>query len=167
MFQAGEYVVYSSLGVCEVLGITASSLRPEEEQKQYYRLVPVNGSGEIMVPVDTPVFIRRILSGDEANDLIDSIPAMQVQPFHARGLQELKQHYNQALSSRDPAELLRLILSIRMKKQERLRQNQRIGIIDENCQKRAMNLLYGEFSLSLGIPFGDVDEYVLTRAGLE
>lgn len=165
MFQVGEYVIYSSLGVCEVRDITVSTICAEDG-KQYYKLVPVGSTGEILVPLDTRVAIRPVLSAAEVNAMIDAIPSMNIQAFHARGLQELKQHYNAALSSHEPEDLLRLIFSIRQKKRERLQQNQRIGVIDENCQKRAMNLLYGEFAISLGIPVAEVDRYVCTRAGI-
>ena len=162
MYGIGDHIVYSSMGVCLVKDISTAPVYGGAT-KTCYTLAPVGQAGEIKVPVDTQVFMRPILTHEEVDALIDGIPAMQVEPFRPTGLQQLKAHYQACLQSRDPADLLALIMSIHLKKEERRKANQRVGVIDENCMKRAQGLLYGEFALALGIPTDGVEEYIRTR----
>ena len=37
------------------------------------------------------------------------------------------------------------------------------GLVDASFRNRAENLLYGEFSVALGIPFDDVQAYIAER----
>lgn len=40
----------------------------------------------------------------------------------------------------------------------------KFGQVDARFMKRAENLLYGEFSVALGIPFDDVQGYIAGRS---
>jgi CarD family transcriptional regulator len=54
-------------------------------------------------------------------------------------------------------------MSIYAKKQTLEQQNHKVGQIDEKYLKQAEDLLYSEFSLSLGIPQRKVPEYIAAR----
>ena len=54
MYQAGDYIVYGTSGVCRVDEIKPSPFEGEEG-RQYYTLTPVTGTETIYIPVDSPV----------------------------------------------------------------------------------------------------------------
>lgn len=76
MFQKGDYIVYRNTGVCHVADIsTRENFAVDGTEQLYYHLVPVHGAGTIYIPVDSPVFMRPVISKEQAHALIASIPA--------------------------------------------------------------------------------------------
>lgn len=69
------------------------------EEKQYYVLRPLNTTGKILIPTDTCVFMRPIMTQQEAERLIDQIPTMKADPYFSSVLTELNQHYSEAIHS--------------------------------------------------------------------
>ena len=163
MFEVGQYIVYGAMGICRVREIAVPSFCARGEERQYYTLTPVNETGEILVPVDANVFMRPIITREEAERLIDLIPTIRADAHHGERIQDLKVRYAEALRSHDCADLIELVMSIYARNRSRRQQNLRIGQIDENYMKRAESLLYGEFSLALGIPAADVEAYIRSR----
>ena len=53
MYQAGEFIVYGTSGVCKVEAVGKSPFEGEED-KLYYTLTPVAGTETIYLPVDSP-----------------------------------------------------------------------------------------------------------------
>ena len=76
MFEKGEYVVYGSKGVCEITDISTINISGMNREKLYYFLRPVNDrDAKIFIPVDSDkIQMRRILTQEEAESLVDSIP---------------------------------------------------------------------------------------------
>ena len=71
MFQIGERIMYGSSGVCRVEAIgKPDSASFADRDRDYYTLSPLYGEGVIYVPVDSSVFMRPILSREEALELI-------------------------------------------------------------------------------------------------
>lgn len=163
MFQPGELIIYSNMGVCKVMEITVPSFCKVTERRQYYTLAPLEQQGTIFVPVDSKVFMRPIITKEEADRLIDLIPSIQAEAFHSTVLQELTAHYSEALHSHDCGDLIELVMSIYAKKQYRQAKNQKFGTVDESFMKRAEDLLYGEFSVALEIPKSAVPGYIAAR----
>ena len=63
MFQKGDYIIYGNTGVCQVKDICIpDGISSDSNDKLYYRLAPVYGSGTIYIPVDTSIYMRPVLS---------------------------------------------------------------------------------------------------------
>ena len=89
MYEQGSLIMYDSTGVCRVEDVAPMNGSRVEDvapmngshgvdrNRLYYKLVPVYGSGTIYVPVDTKIFMRPILSYDEALSLIRRIPTIR------------------------------------------------------------------------------------------
>ena len=60
--------------------------------------------------------MRPVLSREEADKLIDSIPSVIVDPFESHVLRELINHYLDSVNTCDAAELLAMTMSIYVKK---------------------------------------------------
>lgn len=162
MYQAGAYVIYGNMGVCKIAGIEELSFGTGIKKKHYV-LEPAAQHGTIFIPVDTEVFMRSVISREEADQLIDMIPSIRAEAFMSRDMQELTGHYSTALRSHDCADLIEMVMSIYAKKQYREAQKQKFGTVDENYMKRAEDLLCSEFSVVLGIPKEQVSSYIGTR----
>lgn len=164
MFCEGEYVVYGDLGVCRVEGVTQRRFEGLDAAHLYYVLAPVYQGGVLYIPADNPrIFLRAVISAEEANRLIDAIPTIEGEAFHSRSAQELSVHYEQALRTHDCADLIRLTASIYAKKQDLASRKKRMGRVDEHFMKKAKDSLNGEFAIALGIPREDVPAYISRR----
>lgn len=163
MYQIGDLIVYGSTGVCRVEALETPRHRPGEEERQYYLLRPLYQDGTIRIPVDTKVFMRPVISREEAEKLIDAIPGMNAEVYHERNFTQLAAHYQEALGSHECSDLIELVMSIYAKKQDAESKKRKFGQVDARFMKRAESLLYGEFSVALGIPFDDVQGYIASR----
>lgn len=167
MYEAGELIIYGSLGVCKVVELTRPPFVPvpegEREAKLHYVLEPQTQRGRIYVPVDAPVFMRPVLSREEAESLIDMIPACRAEVFHSSRLPELAKHYGEAMQSHRCEDLVALIKSVYAKKQERMRGGQKIGTVDEEYMRKAEKLLHGELAVALGMEAHEVEGYIAKR----
>ena len=71
MFEIGSLLIYDTTGVCKVLEIgVPCGLPVANKDRMYYKLAPVFGSGTIYIPVDTKVFMRKVITHEEAEALI-------------------------------------------------------------------------------------------------
>lgn len=140
--------------------------QPDGSKRRFYLLRPLYQSGTISAPADGKVFMRPVISREEAEALIDSLPDMPVLSLHERNFTQLAAHYQQLLCSHDCAGVAGLVVSIRAKKRESEAAGRRFGQIDAKFMKLAEKLLFGEFSAALGIPYDEVEPYINERLGL-
>jgi CarD family transcriptional regulator len=164
VFETGEYVVYGNLGVCKVQDLVTRRFEGLEAEHLYYVLEPVYQGGVLYVPADNPkIYMRRVISADEANRLIDALPAVQGEEFHSRSAQELSAHYAQALQTHKCEDLVELTKSIYHKKEKMARQGKKFGRVDEHYMRQAEDTLFGELAVALGIPREGVQGYINQR----
>lgn len=164
MYNPGDLVHYGSMGVCRVAEITARKPSGAEKERLYYVLNPLYQSCTISVPVDSPkVYMRPIISRDEAEQLIDKIPDIRAKAYHNRVLRQLTEHYENTLKSHDCEGLMELTMSIYAKKRDVEREKRRFGAVDERFMKRAEYLLFGELGAALGMPKDEVPDYIAFR----
>ncbi len=165
MFQPGDMVVYASTGVCRVEEVSPlQGAKGPDQNKKYYRLNPLQQDGVIYAPVDNAkVRIRPVISAQEAEELIDLIPTIDAAVCRAPTLQALAQHYQSAVRSNDCRDLIGMVKAIYNKRRTVEAQKRHLGMVDERYMKQAERLLYGEFSVALGIPFDEVQPYIVSR----
>jgi CarD family transcriptional regulator len=167
MFKRGDLILYGNTGVCRVKDIGTKDMPGAVKNQLYYTLEPLYQAGVIYTPVDCKVFMRPIISKDEANRLIDTIPAQEAEIFHSRVLSELSTHYEDCLKTHDCADLIEMTKSLYAKKQSVLSQKRKFGAVDDRFMRRAEDLLFGELAAALGIERGEVTSYISTRIGNE
>ncbi len=163
MYGIGELIIYGNIGVCRIKDIATPSFCDDGEKKQYYVLEPQEQRGVIYIPVDSDVFMRPLINREEAERLIDLIPSRDGEIFHSARPPELAKHYSDAMQTHDCGDLFEMIKSIYAKKQDRLLNKQKIGVVDEEYMKRAETLLYGELAIALDIPKDEVEAYIASR----
>lgn len=162
MYQAETYVIYGNMGVCRIAGIEELSFG-KGGKKKHYVLEPQAQHGTIFIPVDTGVFMRPVISKEEADRLIDMIPSIRAEAFMSRDMKELAGHYSTKLGTHECEDLIEMTMSIYAKKQYREAQKQKFGVVDENYMKKAEDLLFSEFAVALGIPRDEIRGYIESR----
>ncbi len=164
MYKVGDMVFYESTGVCRVANVALSRFSGVDANQMYYFLKPLYQESVIYTPVgNEKVFIRPIISADQAEQLIDAIPSILPEAYHSRLQSQLVEHYESSLKTHDPGELIKLTMSIYAKKHSAEQQNRKFGAIDEKYMKCAEELLFGEMAAALNIPKNEVQEYIAAR----
>ena len=165
MYQIGDKIIYGSNGVCVIEGIKMIEVPRTDEMKAYYVIKPVFQECRISAPVDTGVYMRTIISPEEAHALLDTIPNVEPKPYYNTALRQLQDYYEKKLAAHDCAVLIETLLSIYRKREELLAQKRKFGAIDERYMKRAEDLLFGELSVAFSVEKADVRRMVADKLG--
>ena len=160
MYHIGDFIVYGSNGTCKITDIGYPEGLQDGEKKRYYTLNPLYTTEVIYAPVDTQVFMRPILTRQEALDLITQIPEIDEVATDTRDRKLVMNRYQASIRSHDCKELVQLIKTVYQKNQSAIERKRAPGQVDQYFLKRAEDLLYGEFAVSLGIARDEVQPYI-------
>ncbi len=160
MFDMGAYIIYGGEGVCVVEDIGCPNVSGANKDRLYYTLSPLYRTGKVFAPVDTPVFMRPVISRQEAIDLIRAIPGVSGELYESMNLRFLTEHYQKAIQRYECIGLVKLIKDVVEKRRYAAEHGKKLGQIDERFMKRAEDMLYGELAVALDIDRGEVDGYV-------
>lgn len=164
MYEVGDFIYYGGTGVCRVKNIAKRKFPGERESRLFYTIEPLNEEYVIHTPVGgTKVFMRSVISKEEAESLIDTIPSIQVEPCCNKVVNQLTAHYKASLETHDCADLVALIKSVHKKKKMAEDQKRKLGAVDERFMKYAEELLFSELSVALDVPKDEVPAYISSR----
>ncbi|MDR0859309.1 MAG: hypothetical protein LBN97_09800 [Oscillospiraceae bacterium] len=168
MYSVGEMVFYENTGICQISDITDKKTEETGENQLYYVLKPLYVDYTISVPVGSGnVFMRPIISKNEAERLIDSIPAIKVKPKKYTAVGELDKYYKSYFTSHKCEDLLELTVSINAKKVQSEKKKRWLGVIDEKYKRKAEDMLFGELAAALEIERSEVPDYIANRVDSE
>lgn len=157
MFQAGDKIVYGGSGVCVVLEVCVPPFAGKDEKDRlYYKMRPVGGTEVIYTPVDTTVFMRPVMSRQEAEALILRLPEIPEEICASHSITMLRQQYDALFRSHDCEDYVRLAKGIYLKEHS----GRKLGQTDQRYMKRAEEMLNGELAAALDIPPEEVAEYI-------
>lgn len=160
MYQIGELIVYGAEGVCRVEAVGPLDMHGAQRGVEYYTLSPLYRDGKIFTPVDTKVFIRPVMSREEAQELIARIPDIPEEIYENSNPRLLKEHYQTYLKNYDCEDLLRLIRAVYAKERSVAEKGRHLGQVDERSKRRAEEMLHGELAAALGLPVDEVPDYI-------
>lgn len=162
MFKIDDYVVYGGNGVCRVTNVGLLENSGINSEREYYTLEPVYESGKIFTPVDNEkVVMRRIISKEEANELINSIPSIEV-----RWIDDMKDResvFKDIIRNYDCKGFVKIIKTIIERKKQCMTNGKKLSTNDKNYLKRAQEYLCGELAIALNIPKDRVNGYIVNR----
>lgn len=163
MFEKGDYIVYGSTGICVVEDVTTMDIAGIPKDRLYYVMSPYQQAGKkVFAPVENPKMkLRRVLTREEALDLIDEIPDLEQIGIQEEKLREQK--YKEYIRSCECRNWIRMMKTLYHRKQERIAQGKKVTATDERYYRMAEDNLYTEFSISLDINRQDVGDYILER----
>ncbi len=161
MFEKGEYIIYGSNGVCEVQDYMNTA--GEEDNRIYYVLVPIRSKGStIFSPVDNQkVFMRKVMTKEEARELLRGIP--EYEDMEIRDSRTQEQQYKEILQSGNSTESIRLLKALYERKRKREAAGRRITAVDEKYLFLAKDCLLNELSIALDMDVEDVDKILADR----
>lgn len=160
VFEIGEHVACGGKGVCVVENITTLDISGVDKKRKYYILKPKYQAGStVYVPVDSPKeSMRRVLSREEAQQLIDAIPKLPLIDIANDKLSE--QTYKECMRANSCEEWVRIIKTIYLRKQKRIQAGRKVTAVDARYFHLAEESLYGELAVALGLNREDVEAYI-------
>lgn len=163
MFAVGDYIIYGNHGVCRVDKIGTVSLSMADKNKEYYTLCPIyKNDALVYAPVENPKsVIRPILTKEEAEELINEIPSLDI--VWIGNDKEREVQYKAALRSCDCKELFRIIKTLYQRKMDRIKDGKKVTVVDERYFRQAEEQLYGELAFVMGMEKDCVAEYLKNR----
>ena len=163
MYQPNEYIVYGSSGVCQITDLCRSPFLPNDE-RMYYVMKPISDTGTsvIYTPVDNEaVPTRRLLTSMQIDELIARIPSLGLLEIEEE--KRRKDVYKSALATVDPEMYIRLIKTVYQRRLLAKERKKRLPEMDNEYDSIARRCLYSELSLVLGIPYPEVEQYLVDR----
>ena len=152
MFEIGSYVSYRADGVCKIVDIRRESFGAPSDGALYYVLHPKNDERSVFfLPVEnerTREVMRPLLSVDEIAELIREISAREfpwIENAKSRG-----NYLKRVLSEGDRAELVYILMLLFFHSE-----GKKSCATDEFAKRRASQMLFEEFSMSIDISSSD------------
>ncbi len=160
MFSIGQCVSCGSKGVCTIEKITTLDISGVDREKMYYILKPCYvAASTVYVPVDSPATsMRPVLTKEEALELIESIPGIPV--LNIQNEKFIEQDYKAAMKTNRCEDWVSIIKTIYERKQKRLQAGRKETAVDGKYYKIAVDNLYGELAIALGMPKNEVCDYI-------
>lgn len=162
MYAVGDKVLYSSIGVMEIVDIVDMTVA--DETKKYYVMKEYASMSTSLtyVPLDNEILIsniKPILKKDEVVDVIRAAksaePIEWIEDNRARS-----ENYKKILASLDRVRIMAMIDTIAATGRRREEEGKKNYIADETSMKKAEKLISTEFSLALGISESEVSEFI-------
>lgn len=153
MYKVDDLLVYKK-DVCRVKEIKYKYLRNTD----YYVLSPItDDSLKIQVPVDSKV-IRNIISKEETNKIINTIPNIDIIKSDAKTLEN---EYKTLMQNGTHEDLIKIIKTTYLRNEERIANNKKTIDKDNYYFNQAESYLYQEFAISLNMPYNEVKQYII------
>lgn len=163
MYKVNEIVSYGLNGVCKIVGTEEKDLMGT--RKTYLVLKPLSDDkSTCFVPIDNENLLnkmRKLLSEDEINQLIDSMPNKKA--IWLDDERERKECYKRIIADGNHSELIRMIKAIYLEKKVREAKGKKLHQSDERFLKDAQKLLHDEFRYVLNLSEKDVMSYIFAR----
>ncbi len=159
MCSVGDKIIYGENGVCTVDSIAPLPMSGATADKMYYHLSPYIGSGTYYTPVDSAAYMRKLMSREEAEALIASIPSIEPAICNDNRFNHVDAFYKNLFTEHSCEVLVSVIKGLNLRMTDRKSKSSRAEV----TMKRAKEILYGELSVVLGINYPDVEAYIKER----
>lgn len=163
MYQIGDIIICGDNGVCRVESIGKIDLSWIDKNKPYYTLHPIYQPGKLYVPTDTSIYMRPIVTYEEARKLINRIPLISGIDCTNQNPKVLKESYRELLHTHKCTDLVKLIKTIYEKNIDIRSSGKHLGQIDSKYIKQAEDLLYGELAIALDMTKEQVKDCIMSR----
>jgi CarD family transcriptional regulator len=148
MFHIDEYVMHVTGGICQVKDISPLEISGADKNRKYYLLVPIRDkSGRVYVPVDNDTAVRKVITDEEARELIEEIPAIEEIDIENDKLREAK--YKEAIKGCDPKDLVKVLKNLSTRRMNRIREGKKTTATDDKYFKLAEDNLLNELAFVL------------------
>lgn len=161
MYSIGDYIIYGQKGVCRVGEITHMDTDGELSERLYYTVYPVNDiRSRVYFPVDAVnSSIRKVMTKEEAMALLDRMKHIEI--IEEGNLRTQEEKYKKAILGSNCDNLVQVIKTIYIHKQERIKVGKKITATDARYLKQAEDKLYGELAFVLEKQKSEMEQYIV------
>ena len=156
MYSVGDKIIYAESGVCTVEKVAPLSAEAPERDKLYYHLRPLIGSGVYFTPVNSSTYMRSVISREEAEALIASIPEIEPAVCYDSRFNHVDAFYKEIFRQHTPEAMVSIIKGLYVRMNTRKTRSTRA----DATMKRAKEILHGELSVALDMEFSEVEPYI-------
>lgn len=151
MFEVGAYIVHPGQGVCRVEDVS-------EGPNATYKLLPMGQRHpmHISYPVASEGRLRRVLSAQEARQVIDDYAAMDVDTFTERNNYLEEEHFKQEIRNGSCRDSVRIVKTFRARIADAEARNKKPPVSYERILKQARERSLGELACALGCTPEDI-----------
>ncbi|MBM6774260.1 CarD family transcriptional regulator [Olsenella profusa] len=160
MYAIGDYLVHPGQGVCRVEDVTSGP-------QAVYQLLPVGKRHPIYIsfPVANEGRLRPVLSRDEAEQIIDQYPTIEIEQFHARNNSLEEEHYKNEIREGSCLDSVRIVKTFRARIADLSARNKKPPVAYERILKQARERSCSELAVALGCTPEDVAVLFQQRMG--
>ncbi|MBQ5584346.1 MAG: CarD family transcriptional regulator [Ruminiclostridium sp.] len=167
-YSIGDYVSYSSSGVCRIEDIRQEPPAGKEAPKTFYILKPLaDPASTIFVPTASPVLLakmKRLPNKEEADSMILTAKERQMPWIDDRKLRAAA--FQTITKNCDLKELLDLVICIYQKQRMLTAQGKKLTASDESTLRRAEVLIENELSFVLDLKKDQVGAYIREKLSI-
>ena len=153
MFKVGSFIVYKK-DVCKIKEIK------EKDNVVYYVLNPIDDDSLTITVCSDNNFLRDIISREEAEKIILSIPSIEVIDINDKMIEA---EYKKLLYSGSHCDLIKIIKTTYTRNDLRLKSGKKIGDKDKDYFEKSERYLYNELSLALGMSYDECKKYIVDK----
>ena len=162
MFKVHDVVCYENVGICEIIDIKKMSIM-NQAPKEYYLMEKLYDQCELTIiktPVDTSSIIRNIISKEDAEKMIESLP--EIEPIMIDDVKKRQSAFQKLIDSWDLFEWAKVIYTIyEMKHQHEVTDQKKPFLYtDMKYFERAEKLFNQEIAYALQIDENEVSDYI-------
>ena len=163
MFEVGDCIINGSNGVCRVEEITTLQFDGIDKDKEYYVLQPLYlKKSRVFTPVGTEKVVnRKVVSKEEAKDLIDGIVDMDMEWIADDKARE--RNYKECMQTYDCVTWIKIIRMLYARKHELVGLGKKMTNMDERYLRMSEEYLFGELSTSLEVEKDKIEEMISER----
>ncbi len=163
MFEVGDYVINSGNGICKIEDQVHLDMEGIDENQWFFLVIPVEEQGaRLYIPIEKiQEKTRMVMTEDEAFALMDSVTSIAELDIPNDRMRE--QIYKQAVLSNQPEQLIRVIKTIFVRRQQRAAEGKKNTVIDERYFKLAENNLYDELAFAIGKERSEIPDLISER----
>ncbi|MDO4538184.1 MAG: CarD family transcriptional regulator [Coriobacteriales bacterium] len=151
MYNVGQYIVHPGQGVCRIESV-------EDSPVAAYVLLPIGQRHPMRIsfPVASAGKLRPVLSRDEAEELIEQYPSMQVDDYTDRSNALEEEHFKQEIRMGTCRDSVRIVKTFRYRIAQTKARNKRPPVVYERILKQASQRSLEELSVALEMSQEDV-----------
>lgn len=154
MFQQGQQIIYGGNGVCRIEEIVERDIGVPGVQQVY--VIRLASGLTSYVPVESSVFMRALITPEEAKQVLADYPSIGVRTFTGSNSKALADQYRAVIARHDPREMLCLYKSLRNKVEQARRAGKKPGTMDERFAAAALEQVAQELSIVLCCPMQEI-----------
>ncbi len=160
-YEVGEYVVYSSLGICQVLENDAHVSLAGDENELYYILAPIEQRlGKAYVPHSRSTELRPLLNKEEALGALDKSIDLEPDDYQDTNSHLVMDHFRELIRSNDFLSLLLVCKSMNLRIAEQQNKKHGASLTYKRLLDDARRRVYGELSVVLSMDIEEVPSFV-------